>query len=139
MSYFASSFLIWRLCWSSSNQCGALCESAVTWSAITGTIATRKSATASTTSSATSSTARERRIPRRMKNSTGGLSPKARNSETTIRISTERAVRIRPKIHHDASAPVASQKPVRNGCSARAQPELAPIEGGAGGPTAWSA
>ncbi len=60
----------------------------VTWSVITGTIASKNSATPNRNSTITIVTATLRRIPRRWNHSTDGLRPAARNSETTIRIST---------------------------------------------------
>ena len=56
---------------------------------MTGTMATRKSVTATITQTITTTTAWPRRSPRRSKKATAGLSPAARNSETTIRISVE--------------------------------------------------
>ncbi len=71
-----------------SNHSGALSVILVTWSVITGTIATKKSATPTRNSTITIVTARLRRSPRRWNHSTDGLRPAARNSATTMRIST---------------------------------------------------
>ena len=83
-SYFSSSSWTWRLRCSSSSHPGALWEMAVTWSLMTGTIASTNSVTAATTSTMTTTTAYGRRMLRRMKNSTAGLRPAARNIATTI-------------------------------------------------------
>ena len=88
----------------------ALVEGA-TWSVTTGTIASRNRATAITTNVITTTTAQDRFSPRRMKNSTAGLSPTARNIATTIRRSTDPTIRNRPYRNQATSSAQAAEEP----------------------------
>jgi len=88
-----------------------LLVSAFTWSAITGTIATRNRVRATRKSRITVRTAYDRRIPRCSKNSTAGLSPAARNSETTTSISVEPMAWMFRASHSATSAPRPPTKP----------------------------
>ena len=72
----------WLRC-SSSIQSGTLAEILATWSLITGTSATKKSASAPSTPRMTVRTAHGRAKPRRSRNTTIGLIPAAMKSETT--------------------------------------------------------
>ena len=112
-SYSSSSSWTCRLRCSSSSQSGAFLVSAATWSVITGTIAMTNSASAATTMhDDRDAPTRLRRSPRRMKHSTSGLSPTARNSDTTIRISTELIARICWPSQIASRAPAAPKKPM---------------------------
>ena len=59
----------------------------------------------------TAAHAHERRRPRRSRNSTAGLRPAARNSETTTSISTEPMPVIATNRNHAVSAPSAPTNP----------------------------
>ena len=78
-----------RLFCSCLNQSGARSLIVLTWSLITGTIEITKPAIARSTPTITISTATGRLTPLRMKNSTSGLRPTARNIATTSSISTD--------------------------------------------------
>ena len=114
-SNWSSSFCTWRLACSSSSQSGALRVISAIWSLITGATATTNSASTAMTATSTSSTDRPRRIPRRMKNSTTGLSPIARNIDMTSRISTEEMLSSCSVRKIAATAPSAPKKPILNG------------------------
>ena len=79
---------------------------------MTGTIAVTKRPSAATTMTMTATTERLRRSPRRMNHSTSGLSPAARNSETTIRISTDPIAMICWPSQIASTAPAAPKKPM---------------------------
>ena len=81
----ASFFCSW------SNQSGRLLPMAVTWWLMIGTNSTRKPANTSSTPVITTSTAHGRLRPRRIRNSTAGLRPTARNRATTTSTSTPRS------------------------------------------------
>ncbi len=86
-----------------------------TWSVTTGTIASRNRAIAITTNVITTTTAQDRFSPRRMKNSTAGLSPTARNIATTISRSTGPTIRNRPYRNQATSRPRPPKNPITNG------------------------
>jgi hypothetical protein len=107
----SSSWTSWLRC-SWSNQPGALSVILVTWSVITGTIANKKSATPTRNSTMTIVTATLRRIPRRWNHSTDGLRPAARNSETTMRISTPPMRSNWPNSQYASTKPRPPKKPM---------------------------
>ncbi len=84
----------------------------VTWSVMTGTIASRNSATPSRKITITHVTARLRRIPRRWNHSTDGFRPAAMNSDTTMRMSTLPMRSIWPKSQPASTKPRPPKKPM---------------------------
>src|SRR4051794_20416326 len=115
MSYCLSRSWTVLLCCSRSSHCGACALMERTWSVITGTIATRKSARATSTHTVTTTTAWERRSPRRSKKLTAGFSPAARKSATTIRTRVEPMATMWVASQKATRAPTAPTKPTKNG------------------------
>ena len=114
-SYWSSSFCTCELAWRSSSHPGALRVIAAICSLMTGAIATTKSASTPSTTTSTISTESPRRTPRRMKSSTTGLSPMARNIDITSRIRIEEMLSSCWDKKMAARAPKAPKKPILNG------------------------
>jgi hypothetical protein len=104
-----------RFDWISLNHFGALATIALTWSAMTGTSAVKKSTTAATTRTTTVKTARPRRTPCRPIHSTEGLRPTAKNSDTAISTRIDPMSSSSPANQNARSAPAAPNSPSVNG------------------------
>ena len=112
MSNRSSSSCTFLLPWSWSSHPGALSVICATWSVMTGTIAHRNSATPHRNRTITIVTEMLRRSPRRWNHSTDGLRPAARNSDTTIRISTLPIRSNWPNSHIASTKPRPPKKPM---------------------------
>ena len=115
MSYWSSSLCTWRLACRASSQSGALRVISAICSLITGATATTKSVRTPITTTRTSRTDSPLLIPRRMKNSTTGLRPIARNVAITSRMRIEEIPSSCWVRNSATSAPRAPVNPMLNG------------------------